>query len=161
MTTRKKKPVEEDDDPTISPRQLKWLLWVAGAVLGLLLVWWQVWDRVESHWRREEVQKAIDAKVAAEIVAAKEKAASDLAAVDKKATDALSDHLKADARSRAWTLFAIQDFRAAAETRWAEECIAKKLPADVCRDLDRKATASRQQAQEARTRAMEASKESP
>lgn len=152
MTARKKAP-PDDDDPqeiTLSPRMIKWTVGLVTGALGFFVLWSQVWDRIDARWRLETIQQANDAKVAAEI-----------SAVDKKAAEALSDHVKADNRSRAWTLFVIQDFRAAAETRWAEECLAKKLPADVCRELDRKATESRQRAAEARTKAMEASRETP
>jgi len=148
MTARKK--TEPQEEITISPAMLKWAIGIVTGFLGLLVLWWQVWDRIDNRWRQESIQKAIDAKVS-----------SDITAVDKKAADALGDHLKADARSRAWTLFAIQDFRASAETRWSEECPGKKLPPEVCRELDRKATESRARAAEMRTKAMEASKESP
>jgi hypothetical protein len=149
MTTRKKAPPEEDEI-SITPKQLKWIIGLVAGFFGALVLWWQVWDRIDNRWRLESIQKANDAKVAAEINA-----------VDKKAADALGDHLKADNRARSWTLFAIQDFRASAETRWAEECADRKRPPDVCRELDRRAATSRQQAQELRSKAMEASKEAP
>lgn len=150
MTARKKPPPDDDEEPAITPRQLKWVIWFISGVLGAVILWWQVWDRIDNRWRLESIQKANDEKVA-----------SELKALDAKAADALSDHIKADNRSRAWTLFVIQDFRAAAETRWAEECVAKKLPAEVCRELERKASESRQRAAEARTKANEASREKP
>lgn len=153
MTARKKPAVEPVDDGrefTVTPAMLKWGFGVMTALLGAFILWTQAWEKIDSRWRLESIQKANDAKVSAEI-----------SAIDKKAVDALSDHVKADNRSRTWTLFVIQDFRAAAETRWAEECVDKKRPADVCRELDRKATESRARAAEMRSKAMEASKETP
>lgn len=147
--TAKKKPAEQEDI-TISPAMLKWIVGVVGGLLAALVLWWQVWDRIDSRWRLETIQKAKDDQADAAIKGVEAKAAADLA-----------KHKEADRRGDAWTLFVIQDFRAAAETKWAEDCTKEKRPADVCRELDRKATDSRQRATELRGAAMAASKEGP
>lgn len=142
-----KKPAPQTEI-TISPATLKWLCSILAGLAAGLLVWWQVWDRVDARWRREEVQVARDAK-----------AEADLKALEAKAAAALATHSVSEQRARLWMLYVVQDFRASAETRWAEECVDKKRPADVCREAERKAAESRTRASEARTQAKDVSEE--
>jgi hypothetical protein len=146
---------------TISPAMIKWAVSIIGALLGAIVLWWQVWDRVEVHWRLEAIQKAKDDKVDADIKAATMKAETELKAAVAKLESDFGRYKESDARSGAWTLYVVQDFRAAAETRWAQECVDKKRPADVCHELAIKAEETRQRAKEQRAIAMDASKGKP
>lgn len=150
MTARKQPSPPEPNYVQLSPALIKWVVGIVGGVFLAIIAWWQIWDRIDNHWRLETTQKARDDKSDVELKAMRDKAAADLI-----------EHKKADLRSQSWTLSAIYDFRAAAETKWAEDCAKDKRPPDICRELERKAAATRERASQTKDAAMNASKEGP
>lgn len=129
---------------------IKWGVGLLASLLAGLVAWFTVWDRIDTHWRQETVQKAQDQKIEATVKAVADKAATDL-----------ESHKTAEARRSAWTLWFIQDFRAAAEMKWAEDCASAKKPADVCREYERRAAATAREADNLKAAAKDASKEKP
>ncbi len=147
MATKKPEPQREF---TISASAIKWTAGVGASLLAALVAWFTVWERIDTHWRQESVQKAQDQKIEAQVKAVGDKAATDL-----------EIHKTAEARRSAWTLWFIQDFRAAAERKWAEDCIGAKKPSDVCREYQHRADATAREADSLKSVAKEASKEKP
>ena len=64
-----------------SGRSIKWIVGLIGTALVAIIGWLTLWDRVDARWRHESVQAAQDRAIAAEIAAAREKAASDTKAL--------------------------------------------------------------------------------
>ncbi len=150
---------------TVSRAGLTWFVGIVGglivAYIGAMQIWDSIWTRVDARWRLEAVQKAKDEKVDAQIKGVAEKADADLkAAVAEIKTD-ISKYKEEDRRSGAWTSYMLQDFRAAAEAKWAQDCADRKRPADVCKELELKADEARKRANEQRALAMDASKGKP
>jgi hypothetical protein len=146
---------------SISPAAIKWIAGTLAAIFAAVVAWWQIWDRVDNHWRLETIQKAQDDKLAADVKAAREKAEADVKATEAKIKAELATHKERDASSSAWTLYVIQDFRAAVESKWASDCIRNKAPVDICREQDRKAQEASAQASNLKAQAQQASKEKP
>lgn len=146
---------------SISPAMIKWLLGTLIALFTAIVLWWQVFDRVDAHWRLEAIQKAKDDKIDADIKGVAAKADTDLKGAITKIENDFAKYKEADRRAGAWTLYIVQDFRAAAEAKWAQDCVDRKRPADICRELDAKASEARARANEQRAAAMDSSKEKP
>ncbi len=145
----------------VSRSFVTWAVSIVGGILLALTAWWQVWDRIELHWRLEATQKAKDETIDAAIKSVAAKAESDLKAAIAEVKTDVAKYKEQDRRAGAWTSFQLQDFRAAAEAKWAQDCVMQKRPADMCRELETKATEARTRANEQRAAAMDASKGQP
>lgn len=146
----RREPPTQHDGVSISPAAIKWIVGTLAALFAAIVAWWQIWDRVDNHWRLESIQKAQDDKAAAEIKAVREQTKAELLV-----------HKDRDASSSAWTLYVIQDFRAAVESKWASDCLRNKAPLDICREQDRKAQEASTQASNLKAQAQQISKEKP
>lgn len=150
--TRKRRAVEivGGDEPAVmlSPAAIKWGLSAVAAVLGVIVVWWQVWDRIDAHWRLETVQAAQDKALKADIQAAKDKADADVKELARRAEV-----------GRAWLFWSVTDGKAVNTSQWAELCKFLKRPGDVCVKYEQDAAAYRQEAVEAKRAATAAGRE--
>ncbi len=150
---------------TVSRSGLTWFVGILGglivAYIGAMQIWDSIWVRVDARWRLESIQKANDAAVDASIKAVAAKADADLKAAIAEVKTDISKYKEDDRRAGAWTSFMLQDFRAAAEAKWSQDCIDRKRPADICKELEIKADDARKRANEQRALAMDASKGKP
>jgi hypothetical protein len=135
---------------TISPATVKWGLSGVAALFAALVGYWQVMDRIDNHWRLESIQRAKEAQDAAELKALRDKLEAEL-----------REHKGNDVRTAAWTIWLIQDFRAAAEQKWAKDCVHLKYDAGMCSELEQQAAETRRQAIESKHKAEDVSKEKP
>ncbi len=161
MAAKRAAPKAAPASLVISRAFITWVVSIVGSLLLALIAWWQVWDRVEVHWRLEAIQKARDDKIDSDIKAVAAKAEADLKAAIAEVKSDVAKYKEADRRAGAWTSYMLQDFRAAAEAKWAQDCVLQKRPADMCRELETKATDARSRANEQRASAMDASKGQP
>lgn len=74
-------------------------------------------------------------------------------------TDKFKQHQGSDRQKFAWIIFGIQDFRAAAAAKWAEDCRNQKRPDSECARLEREATALATQAADLKKEATATTKE--
>lgn len=141
---------EDDGSPNFvfTPRQVKWAIGLAAAIVGLYLGWQQAWDRYEAHWRLESVQKSKDKQIESEMKGIADKAAADNKALARRAEV-----------GRAWLFFSLNDFRADNGQQWAQVCPALKQPPEVCEKWKADAQVARQEATEARRAATAAGKD--
>lgn len=148
----KRRAAPADDDPgfTISPRFIKWALGAVGTLLGVLVAWFAVWDRIENHWRLETIQATRDKQIDAEIKNVREKAEADTKAIAKRAEI-----------GRSWLFYNLSDFRADNSQQWAQVCTALKQPPEVCAKWQSDAAQLRQEAADAKRSANETGKGTP
>ncbi len=126
----------------ISAGLIKWAISIGGGLVVLIGGWFVIWDRVDTHWRLEQVQAAKDKEYAAEVKrldndvkAAREKAESDTKILAKKAET-----------GRAWVLWGITDTKAYTASQFVRICHALKLPNEECARQEAEASAFRQEA---------------
>jgi hypothetical protein len=131
-----------------SPSFIKWAIGVAAGLVGLVVAWNSLVDRIENHWRLESIQTAKDAKVDADIKAARDKAEQDTKALARRAEV-----------GRAWLFYSLGDFRANSSQQWAQVCPALKQPREVCERWAADAMQARQEAAEAKRSATDAGKD--
>lgn len=74
-------------------------------------------------------------------------------------TSKFKNHQGNDGQKFAWIIFSIQDFRAAAAAKWAEDCRNQKRPEAECARLEREATTLAGQAGDLKKEAAATSKE--
>lgn len=141
---------DSDDGVVLSPRLIKWAAGAIGALLGALVAWFAVWDRIENHWRLETIQATRDKQLDAEIKATRDKADADTKALAKRAEV-----------GRSWLFYNLSDFRADNSQQWAQVCTALKQPPEVCSKWQADASQLRQEATEARRAASDAGKSPP
>lgn len=151
----KKSPEPPPKEFTVSAGMIKWLVGFLGGVVVLIGGWFVIWDRIDTHWRLEQVQSAKDKEAAAEIrridadvKAAREKAETDTKLLAKKAET-----------GRAWVIWSVQDTKAYTAAQFARVCRALKLPPDECARQDGDAQLFRQDATNAKHEAADAGKE--
>lgn len=136
------KQLQQPKEFTISAGMIKWVVSVVGSLIVLVGGWFVVWDRIDTHWRLEQVQAAKDKEYAAElhridndVKAAKEKAEADTKLLAKKAEV-----------GRAWVVWSIVDTKADISTKLVALCKGLKLSQSEC---DRWAEDARRAASEA------------
>lgn len=145
MTTRKK-PVAQLEPPqefTVSAGMIKWGVGIIGGLLTVLVAWFAVWDRIDTHWRLESVASQ------------KEK---EQATHDKQVDMQIQQVAKRAEVGRAWVLFSVADGKAYTAAQFARICRALRLPSDECIRQDADAQAFRQESIEAKRQAAEAGK---
>lgn len=76
-------------------------------------------------------------------------------------TAKFKSHQGTDGQKFAWIIFSIQDFRAAAASKWAEDCRNQKRPESECQRLEREANSLTQQALDLKKEAAATTKEKP
>jgi hypothetical protein len=74
-------------------------------------------------------------------------------------TNKFKQHQSTDGQKFAWIIFSIQDFRAAAAAKWAEDCRNQKRPESECARLEREANSLTQQALDLKKEAAATTKE--
>lgn len=146
MTERKGKPAPQEFVVTSS--QIKWLVGILATVITIVVGWFAVWDRIDSHWRLESVQAANDKRIDADIVAAKAKAEQDTKLLAQKAEI-----------GRAWVRLSVIETKAYTAAGFARICRALKLPVEECEKQKEEAAAFKAEATAAKTEALNAGKE--
>lgn len=141
---------QEQPGFVLTPQTIKWLIGVFATLVGAYVGWKVVWADIDSHWRQEAIQKAVDEKVAA-----------DIKAVGVKATADMVEHKKNETRSNAWQTWYIQDFRAAVQTQWYKQCLKDTKGKGDCSDLESQAADAKVQANQTKAAASDLSKEKP
>lgn len=129
---RKKQPVVEEPQPVDVVHvasSIKWVIGAVGAVLGLLVAWYIVQDRIDSHWRLETVQTVKDKEVEVKLRTLAQKAEV----------------------GRAWLFVAITDFKADWREQQADDCREQKKP--NCARSESAALQARAEAQDAKRNA--------
>ena len=145
MTTKRKPPPQEF---TISAGLIKWAVGIIVLILGGVVSWFAVWDRIDSHWRLETVQAANDKRIDADIKQAREKAENDTKALARNAEV-----------GRAWVRSSIVDTKAYTAAQFARICHALRLPAEECERQKVEADQFRQEAADAKREALVTGKE--
>jgi hypothetical protein len=144
MTTRKKTTqAPAPQEFTISAGMIKWAVGIIGGVLTVLVAWFAVWDRIDTHWRLESVASQ------------KEK---EQATHDKQVDLQIQSVAKRAEIGRAWVIYNVADGKAYTAAQFARICRALTLPADECARQDADALGFRQEATEAKRQAAEAGK---
>lgn len=136
------------DEFVVSSRMIRWAIGFVGAALAAIVAWFTIWDRIDSHWRLETVQKAQDAKQKAELDALRDKTDSDMKQLAKRAEV-----------GRAWVLWSVMDSKATNATQFSEICKSLKRPGEVCAKYEQDAVQFRQEASDAKRAAQDAAKE--
>lgn len=162
---------------TISASMLKWTVSLVAALFAAVAGYWVIADRVDQHWRLEQVQAAKDKEYAAEIKRvdaeakiAREKAEADVKAAREKAegdTKAAREKAESDTKvlakkaesGRAWVVWSITDTKAYTATKFAKVCKALKLPSDECATWDDDSRAFKLEATDKKHEAENSSKE--
>lgn len=150
MNAKRKGRSDDDSLPQINPRWVKWGIGVITGMFGLFLAVLAVWDRVESHWRLESIQKSNDQKIAADFKAARDKSDADNKALARRAES-----------GRAWLFWSVADAKAVNASQWAELCKFLKRPGDMCARYERDAEQYREEAAAAKRAAQDVGKEKP
>ncbi len=133
---------------TVSSKFIGWAIGVLAGLLGAIIAWNQLWDRIDSRWRLETIQAAQDKKIAADIAAVKDKAETDTKRLAQRAE-----------QGRAWLFWSITDSKAQSADQWATVCASLKLPVDTCGKFKQNAENLRQEALAAKRDATDASKD--
>lgn len=151
---------------TISASMLKWTVSLVAALFAAVAGYWVIADRVDQHWRLEQVQAAKDKEYAAEIKrvdadvkAAREKAEIDTKAAREKAESDTKVLAKKAESGRAWVVWSITDTKAYTATKFAKVCKALKLPSDECASWDDDSRAFKLEANDKKHDAENSSKE--
>ncbi len=144
--TVKRKPAPQEF--TVSASFIKWMVGIVVLILGGVVSWFAVWDRIDSHWRLETVQALNDKKVDDQIKQAREKAEADTKALAKNADV-----------GRAWVRSSVIETKAYTAAQFARICRALKLPGDECERQKAEADQFRIEASDAKRDALNAGKE--
>lgn len=157
MTARKDKPPPQEF--VISAGMIKWTVGIVGGILTVVVAWFAVWDRIDSHWRLESVQAANDKRIDADLKATKDKAADDFKIAVAKAeqdTKALAQRAEV---GRAWVRASVIETKAYTAAGFARICRALKLPAEECDKQKEEAAQFKVEATAAKTEALTAGKD--
>ncbi len=159
MTTKRKaparvrvvraaQPAQPAAEFTISSNLIKWTVGIVGALLSVVVAWFAVWDRIDSHWRLETVQAANDKRIDNDIKSAVQKAEQDTKAMATKAEV-----------GRAWVRSSVIETKAYTASGFARICKALKIPGDECEHQKTEAEQFRVEAADAKRDALNAGKE--